>query len=121
VERPGAIAGPLLGPPRFDPGAVGTRAASYGGDRPNVGRWPIAAGVGVALIGPTLAIAASEWWGTAGALTVLVAGGLALAMLVALAVRQREAWIQARAREEAVRRALVDVAGVTFRVPASWR
>jgi len=70
--------------------------------------------VGVALIGPTLAIAASEWWGTLAAAGAMLVGGVALALLASLAVRQREAWLQARARRErfeSARRAAVQIAG----------
>jgi hypothetical protein len=77
----------------------------------------VVGGVGVALLGPTLAIAASQRWGALVAAGVVLLEALALTLIAGLAVRQREAWLRARARNErleSARRAAMDVAGATL-------
>jgi hypothetical protein len=107
-------AGPLAGesrlPPRPWPGA--------GRDgQPLAGRWLIAACFGVILIGPTLAIAAGERWGTVAAATVMLGGLVALTTLAYVALRRHETALRERARRDkvqAARRAAVEIAGAAL-------
>jgi len=77
----------------------------------------VVGGVAIALIGPTVAIAASKQAGALVAAGVVLLEAAALTLIAALAVHQREAWLTARARDERLdtaRRAALGVAGATL-------
>ena len=116
MER-SALTGPFPRSSRFEPDTVGARVERDLGEESFAWRWPVVGGVAVALLGPTLAIAASQQWGALVAAGVVVLEAAALALIAGLAVRQREAWLQARARNERLetaRRAAMDLAGATL-------
>ena len=102
---------------RFEPSGAGARVERGLGEKSFAWRWPVVGGVAVALLGPTLAIAASQRWGALVAAGVVLLEALALTLIAGLAVRQRETWLRARARNErleSARRAAMDVAGATL-------
>ena len=116
MER-SALTRPFPQASRFGPTSAGARVERGLGEKSFAWRWPVVGGVAVALLGPAIAIAASQRWGALIAAGVVLLEILALTLIAGLAVRQRDAWLRARARNErleSARRAAMDVAGATL-------
>lgn len=114
MER-SALTGSFPHSSRFEP--AGTRVERNLDEQSFTWRWPVLACVAIALVGPTLAIAASKEWGAPVAAGIVLLEAVALTLIAAIAVQQREAWLRARARNERLqssRRAALDVAGATL-------
>ena len=84
---------------RVEPRTAAASIEPDQGERSFAWRWPVMACVVVALLGPTLAIAASRQWGALVAAGIVLLEGAALVLITALAVRQREAWFRDRVRK----------------------